>query len=137
MKLNPYLFFKGNCEEAFNFYAELLRGKIEMMMPHRGSPAEGHVGPEWQDKIMHARLSFGDQVLMASDAPPGTGAEAMKGFSVSLNVDSPAEAERVFGGLAEGGAVQMALAETFWAVRFGMLVDRFGTPWMINCEKEA
>jgi PhnB protein len=136
MKLNPYLFFNGNCEEAFKFYAELLRGKIEMMMPHRGSPAEGHVGPEWQDKIMHARLSFGDQTLMASDAPPGRGADAMKGFSVSVNVDSPAEAERIFRGLAEGGTVQMALEETFWAERFGMLVDRFGTPWMINCEKK-
>jgi PhnB protein len=137
MKLNPYLFFNGNCEEAFKLYAELLNGKIEMMMPHRGSPAEAHVGPEWQDKIMHARLSFGDHVLMASDAPPGRGADAMKGFSVSINVDTPEEAERIFRGLSQGGTVQMPMEQTFWALRFGMCVDRFGTPWMVNCEKPA
>ena len=137
MRLNPYLFFNGNCEEAFNVYAKLLGGKIEMMMAQKGSPAEAHVGPEWSDKIMHARLSLGDQVLMASDAPPDRSDGVMKGFSVSLNVDSAAEAERIFEALAQGGTVKMPIQQTFWAIRFGMLVDRFGTPWMVNCEQPA
>ena len=134
MQLNPYLMFNGQCEAAFKYYANVLNGKIEAMLPHEGSPAAEHVPPEWRKKIMHARLSVGDQVLMASDAPPGHQAP-MNGFSVSLNVDDPAEAERVFHALAENGTVRMPIQETFWAVRFGMLTDRFGTPWMINCEK--
>src|SRR5215213_7977534 len=109
MRLNPYLFFNGNCEEAFNVYAKLLGGKIEMMMAHKGSPAEAHVAPEWGDKIMHARLSLGDQVLMASDAPPDRSDGVMKGFSASLNVDSAAEAERIFEALAQGGTVKMPI----------------------------
>jgi PhnB protein len=136
MKLNPYLFFDGNCEEAFKFYAKVLGGKIDAMFPHAGSPAEEHVPAEWRSKIMHARLVLGDQVLMASDAPPGR-QDAMRGFSVSLNVDTTAEAERIYGALAENGTVTMPIQQTFWAARFGMLVDRFGTPWMINCENPA
>lgn len=136
MRINPYLFFDGNCEEAFEFYARVLGGRIEAMFPHEGSPAAEQVPAAWRSKIMHARLGIGDQVLMASDAPPGH-QEPMQGFSDSLNVDDAGEAERVFHALAEGGTVRMAIAETFWAVRFGMLVDRFGTPWMVNCEKAA
>jgi PhnB protein len=136
MQINPYLFFDGNCEEAFNFYAKVLGATIEAMFPHAGSPAEEHVPPEWRSKIMHARLVLGNQVLMASDAPPGR-QDPMKGFSVSLNVDSTAEAERIFQALAEKGTVTMPIQQTFWAARFGMLVDRFGTPWMINCEQAA
>jgi PhnB protein len=134
MQLNPYLTFNGNCEEAFNFYAKVLGGKIEAMVPHEGSPAEGHVPAEWRKKILHARLSLGNQLLMASDAPPGR-QEPMKGFSVTLGIEKEDEAERVFHALAKDGSVQMPIQETFWAKRFGMLVDRFGTPWMINCEK--
>ena len=85
---------------------------------------------------MHARLSVGDNVLMGSDAPPDR-YEPMKGFTVTLGIDDPHDAERVFHALSENGTVQMPIQETFWAVRFGMLVDRFGTPWMINCEKSA
>jgi PhnB protein len=136
MQLNPYLTFNGNCEAAFRFYEKCLGGKIEAMMPHEGTPAEGHVPAEWRKKIMHARMTIGDEVLMASDAPPGR-YEPMKGFSVSLQIPEPAEAERVFHALAEKGTVQMPIQETFWAQRFGMLVDRFGTPWMINCNKQA
>lgn len=132
MPINPYLFFDGQCEEAFRFYERILGGKIVAMMTHRGSPAEEHTAPEWQDKILHAYMTVGDGVLMASDAPPGD-FEKPQGFSVSLGIDDPAEAERVFHGLAEGGTVQMPLGETFWALRFGMLVDRFGIPWMVNC----
>ena len=136
MQLNPYLTFNGQCETAFKFYAQLLGGKIEAMLTHEGTPAEGHVPPEWRKKIMHARLTVGDQVLMASDAPPDH-QEKPQGFSVSLNVDKPAEAERIFRALSENGKINMPLQQTFWAVRFGMCVDRFGTPWMVNCEKAA
>jgi PhnB protein len=136
MHVNPYLTFDGDCEEAFNVYEKVLGGKIVAMMTHKGTPAEEHVPAEWRDKILHARLVFGDNVLMASDAPPGR-QEKMQGFSVSLVMTDPAEAERVFNALADGGSVRMPLGETFWAKKFGMLTDRFGTPWMVNCEKTA
>jgi PhnB protein len=136
MQLNPYLTFNGRCEEAFRFYEKCLGGKITAMIPHAGTPAEQHVPPEWRDKIMHTRLEIGEQILMGSDAPPGR-FEQPKGFSVSLNVKNPAEAERIFQALSEKGAVQMPLQQTFWAARFGMCVDRFGTPWMVNCEQPA
>lgn len=134
MQLNPYLMFNGTCEAAFKFYAEALGGKIVAMLPHEGSPMEQQVPPEWRKKIMHARLIFGDEVLMGSDCPPDR-YEPMKGFSVTLGVDDPAEAERIFDALSPGATIGMPIQETFWARRFGMLVDRFGTPWMINCEK--
>jgi len=136
MKLNTYLMFNGQCEAAFKFYEQCLGGKIVAMMTHAGSPAEGHVPAEWHDKIMHARLTVGDSVLMGSDAPPGQQQEA-KGFSVNIAVEDPLEAERIFHALAEKGTVQMPIQATFWADRFGMLVDRFGTPWMVNCERAA
>ncbi len=134
MQLNPYLFFTGNCKEAFTFYEKVLGGKIIAMMTHKETPAAEHTKPEWQDKIIHARMTFGDQVLMASDAPPEHH-RPMQGFSVSLTVQEPAEADRIFKAFSDGGHVTMPIEETFWAHRFGMLVDRFGTPWMINCEK--
>lgn len=133
MRVNPYLLFNGRCQEAFTFYAECLGGKIEAMLPHAGTPAEGHVPPEWREKIMHARLSLGDDVLMGSDAPPGH-FEQPKGFSVTIQLGDPAEADRIFQRLSEGARVTMPIQQTFWATRFGMLVDRFGTPWMVNCQ---
>ena len=136
MQLNPYLLFDGQCEAAFTFYAERLGGKVAAMMRYEGSPAADHTPPEWRQKIMHARLMLGDRVLMGSDPPPGS-QERMQGFFVTLGVDDPAEAERIFAALAEGATVRMPLQQTFWARRFGMLVDRFGTPWMINCEQPA
>src|SRR5262245_30018937 len=123
MRLNPYLTFSGDCEAAFKFYAQCLGGKIEAMIPHAGTPAAEHVPAEWQSKIMHARLNLGDDVLMGSDAPPGR-QEASKGFSVALQFKNPAEAERVFQALADKGTVRMPIQQTFWAARFGMLVDR-------------
>ncbi len=134
MQINPYLSFNGNCETAFKLYEKVLGGQIVAMMPHAGSPMEAHVPPEWLPKIMHARLIVGDKVLMGSDAPPDC-YEPMKGISVTLGIDDPEEADRVFHALAENGTVSMPIQETFWARRFGMLVDQFGTPWMINCEK--
>ncbi len=132
MQMSPYLLFNGQCEAAFKAYAECLGGKIEAMIPHAGSPAEQQVPAEWRNKILHARLTVGNEVLMGSDAPPGR-YEEPKGFSVSLEVKDPAEADRIFNALAENGSVRMPIQKTFWAERFGMLVDRFGTPWMINC----
>jgi PhnB protein len=136
MHLIPYLTFDGDCEQAFKVYEKVLGGKIVAMVTHRDTPAEANVPAEWRDKILHARLAFGDNILMASDAPPGR-QEKMQGFSVTLNVKEPAEAERIFDALADGGSVRMPLSETFWAKKFGMLTDRFGTPWMVNCEKAA
>ena len=132
MQLNPYLLFNGQCEEAFKFYEQCLKGKIEAMMTHAGTPAETQVPPEWRNKILHARMTVGNQVLMASDAPPGR-YERPQGFSVSIGLTDTAEAERIFSALAENGKVGMPLQQTFWATRFGMVVDRFGIPWMINC----
>ena len=136
MQLNPYLTFDGRCEEAFKFYAKVLGGEIAAMIPHEGTPAEAHVPAEWRKKIMHARLVFGDNTLMASDAPPDR-FQKMQGMQVTLSIKNPAEAERIYNALAEGGTVSVPLTETFWATKFGMLNDRFGTPWMINCEKPA
>lgn len=136
MQLNPYLFFNGQCEEAFKFYATCLKGKIEAMLTHEGTPAEAHVPAEWRKKIMHARLMVDGQALMGSDDPTGK-YESPKSFSVSLQINDPAQADRVFDALAEKGKINMPIQETFWAIRFGMLVDRFGVPWMINCPKPA
>ncbi len=134
MSINPYIFYDGNCEEAFKFYERALGGKILMMLPHSETPAADHVPKEWGPKIIHARMKIGDVYLMASDAPPGH-FKKPQGFSVNISVDTPAEAERVFTALSEGGSINMPIGSTFFAERFGMLVDRFGIPWMINCEK--
>ena len=136
MQLNPYLLFNGNCEAAFKFYEQVLGGKIEGMRTHAGTPAEEHVPAEWRDKILHARMTVGDAVLMASDAPPGR-YDQPKGFSVSITLKKPADAERIFNALAENGKVQMPFQKTFWSPGFGMCVDRFDIPWMVNSEPAA
>ncbi len=136
MYINPYLTFSGNGEAAFKFSAQVLDGKIAAMIPHEGTPAAEHVPAGWWSKIMHARLAVGDRIPMGSDAPPDR-YEPMKGCSVMIGIDEPAEAERVFSALAENGTVRMPIQKTFWAARFGMLVDQFGIPWMINCEQPA
>jgi PhnB protein len=135
MQLNPYLLFNGNCADAFKFYEKCLGGKIVTMMPHEGTPAAEQVPANWREKIIHARMTVGDHVLMASDVPPDRYAP-MKGFGVSFTADSPADAERIFKALSEKGTVGMPMQQTFFAVRFGMVVDQFGTPWMITCEAE-
>ena len=106
------------------------------MFTHGGSPMAEHVPKDWHDAIMHARLVFGNNVLMGSDSPPDRH-QPPQGFAVSLNVDQVADAERIFRDLSESGAVQMPLQKTFWAARFGMLADQFGIPWMVNCEKDT
>lgn len=134
MRINPYLSFDNCCRAAFEFYAKTFHGEIAMIMSRGESPMADQVAPEHRDGVMHAQLQIGDQVLMGADAPPGCYTKP-GGGCVTLNVDSNAEAERLFAALSEGGAVQMPIGETFWANRFGMLVDRYGTPWMINCLK--
>lgn len=132
MQLSPYLMFHGQCEEAFTFYEKCGIGKIDGMLKHAGSPAEEHVAPEWRDKIMHARLLVGDDVLMASDSPPEY-QQKQQGFYVSLQLNDVAEGERIFNALSEGGNVTMPFGETFWSPGFGMCTDKFGIPWMVNC----
>lgn len=134
MKLVTYLHFDGRCREAFQFYAQCLGGRIEAMLTHGETPMAAHVPVGWHDKIGHARLVLGDQVLMGGDSPPAY-QRPMQGFSVHLAVDDGAEAQRIFGAFGEGGHVVMPMEETFWASHFGMVVDRFGTPWMVSHEK--
>jgi len=136
MELTPYLAFNGQCEAAFKLYERVLGGKIEFSMTFGESPMGNDTPPDWRNKIMHARMRVGDDVLMGSDAPHGR-YEKPQGISVSISVDKPAEAERIFKALAEGGTVQLPIQKTFWAERFGMTVDKFGIPWMVNCEKAA
>jgi PhnB protein len=136
MQLSPYLLFNGDCEAAFKFYERVLGGKIEAMMTHAGSPAEEQVPTEWRNKILHAFMTVGDTTLMASDAPPGH-YEKPQGFSVSIQLKDPAEAERIFNALSENGVVRMPFQQTFWSPGFGMLVDQFSIPWMVNCQSAA
>src|SRR3981081_1504084 len=110
MQLSPCLFFNGQCEEAFKFYEKCLGGKIDAMMPHEGLPAADHVPAEWRSKILHARMVIGDQVLMASDAPPNE-FHPPQGFSVSIQVTEPGEAARISRELTENGTVTMPIAE--------------------------
>jgi PhnB protein len=134
MDLNIYLHFSGNCEEAFKFYEKALGGKILAAMTYDTAPPEMPVSPGWGKKIMHARMTVGNNLLMGSDAPPDRYSKPT-GFSINIGVKTAEEAERAFKALADGGQVCMPIAETFWAIRFGMLVDKFGVPWMVNAEK--
>ena len=136
MQIQTYLLFDGTCGEAFRLYERVLGGKIDFIQTHGESPMADQTPPELRDKIMHVHMTVGDQAIMGSDAPPQH-FEKPQGFSVSLGIDDPAEAERVFNGLSEGGQVTMPLQKTFWAERFGMLVDPYGTPWMVNCQSAS
>lgn len=130
--MHAYLNFDGTCAEAFQFYAKLLGGRVEEMVTADAMPEMG-LEESWGDRLLHARLVVGDSVILASDSPSGQHVPAA-GMQVSIHVEDTAEAERIFHSLAEGGQVTMPIAETPWSPRFGMLVDRFGTPWMVNCE---
>ena len=134
MQLNPYLLFNGNCADAFKFYEKCLGGKIVMMMTHEGTPAAEQVPANWREKIIHARMTVGDHVLMGSDAPPDRYAP-MKGFAVSLHRRQVRPRRSGYSRRCRKKAsVGMPMQQTFFAVRFGMVVDQFGTPWMITCE---
>ncbi|GAA2825705.1 PhnB protein [Aminobacter aminovorans] len=131
MKFVNYLFFNGNCREAFEFYAEVFGGQVIGLVTYRDEPGESSMPADWQDKVMNVQLSIGDQSLMASDSPPQYASE-MGGFSISVDLDDLARAERIFAALADSGTVTMPFAPTFWAKGFGMVKDKFGTPWMIS-----
>ncbi len=131
MRIITHLSFDGQCEAAFKVYEECLGGKITFMLTYGGSPMAASA-PELADKIAHATLKVGDQVLTGADVPADR-YERPQGFTVQLNIDDPEETERIFSTFAEGGVVQLPLQKTFWAERYGMVVDRFGTPWEVNC----
>lgn len=132
-QLNAYISFNGQCAKAMQFYETALGGKLDALMRTSQSPMAGQMPPGSEDLVMHARLVLDDGVLMAGDAMPGYGGhEGMKGFSLALTYPDASQARDVFARLSEGGTVTMAMADTFWADAFGMLTDRFGTPWMIN-----
>jgi len=133
MEVNPYLTFNGTCEEALKFYEQTLGAQIDAIMKVEGSPMAEHMPPGWGDKVMHARFKIGNNVLMASDSPPDHYSPAT-GLSLSISLNDSAKGEEIFNKLAEGGSVRMPYAATFWAKGFGMCTDRFGIPWMVNCE---
>jgi len=133
MQMNPYLSFNGQCEAAFKLYEQCLGGQLGPIFRYAGTPLSDQVPADWQDKVMHGSLAIGGQVVMGGDVAPES-YEAPKGFSLSLQMKSTAEAERIFNELSKDGRVTLALEKTFWAERFGMVVDRFGIPWLINCE---
>jgi PhnB protein len=133
MQMNAYVNFKGDCEAAFQFYARCLGAKLGPIFRYAGSPMAGEVPAAFGEKIMHGSVTVGDQVLMGADVLPER-YEVPKGFSLSLQIKGAEEAERVFRELGEGGETVMPLAKTFWAERFGVLVDRFGIRWIINCD---
>jgi len=134
VNVSPYLSFNGNCKQAFQFYEKSLGGKIVFSMTYGESPMAGQTPPEQQNRIMHTSLVVGGHTIAGADAPPQHFSKP-QGFCVTLSISDEAEAERVFNALSEGANVQMPMQETFWAKRFGMLIDQFGTPWMVNCEK--
>jgi PhnB protein len=133
MKVQPYLFFDGRCEEAIEFYRKALGAEVVMLMRFRDSPdppPPGMIPPGSEDKVMHASLRIGETEVMASDGRC-MGKPAFQGVSLSLSVSSEAEADRLFNLLAEGGQVQMPIGKTFFSPRFGMVADRFGVSWMV------
>jgi len=136
MQVSPYLSFKGQCEEAFTFYQQCLGGTLGPLFRYTGSPFADQAPPGWDEKIMHGSMTIGDLMLMGADITPAK-YEEPKGFSLSVQIKSVDDAERIFHGLAEGGVIVMPLEKTFWAERFGIVSDRFGIPWLINCEGAA
>jgi PhnB protein len=136
MHVQSYLFFNGRCEEAIEFYKQTLGAKVEMMMRFKEAPGDHKCSPGTEDKIMHSCLRIGDTAVMASDGM-AQGQPEFKGFSLTINAKDVAEAERLFGALAEGGEVRQPLSQTFFSPRFGMLADKFGVGWMVIVEQPA
>ena len=133
MQMNPYLSFKGECEAAFKFYQQYLGAQPGGIFRYAGTPLADQVPADWSDKVMHGSLALDGQVLMGADVAPDQ-YEEPKGFSLALHIKSTTEAKRIFDELAKDGRVVVPLEATFWAALFGMLVDRFGIPWLISCE---
>lgn len=133
LEVSAYVSFNGDCEEAFKCYEEVLGAARGLLFRYADSPMADVVPEGWEDKIMHGSVRIGGKLLEGADVPPER-YEKPQGFSLSLNIPDVDEAERVFAKLASGGEVRYPIAKTFWSERFGMVVDRFGIPWMINCE---
>lgn len=131
MKIVPYLFFRGDCREAFQFYAAATGGTISSITTYGESPAASHVGAEMHDRIINVALEIGGARIMGSDAPPDR-AQAPGGFSISLDLPTAEEAERLFAALSDGGEVSVPFGPSFWSGCFGMFTDRFGVGWMVN-----
>ena len=130
-----YLGFDGNCADAMRFYEQALGGKLEVLMSGADSPMAEQMPKEFAHRILHARLALpGGGLLYAGDTPTNVPYEGIKGVSIAVDYASVAEAEKVFNALAEGGQVTMLMQPAFWARRWGMLIDRFGTPWIVNGE---
>ncbi|RDI99897.1 VOC family protein [Dyella solisilvae] len=132
MRFIPYLNFNGDCQQAFDFYAKAFNGRVTMRMTYGESPMAKDMPPDTHGRVMHSQLESANGILVGADGPPQSDTE---GGVVNIDVKTPAEAERVFNALADGGSVQMPIGETFWAHRFGLLTDRFGKGWMVNCLK--
>jgi PhnB protein len=124
--------FPGSCAEALDFYRDLFGGELRTFT-YGASPMADSVPPEWRDKLLHATLTIGEQTIMGVDMRPDQ-FQRPQGFYVVFSPKTKQEAERVFAVLSEGGAVQMPLQDAFWSPAFGVLTDRFGIPWEINCE---
>jgi PhnB protein len=133
MQFAPYLNFAGNCREAFTRYNEIFGGRL-IVMTFGETPMAAQMPAEWSDKVAHARIEAGDCAVMGSDCPPDRFAQP-RGISVHVAPPSVAEGERIFAALAEGGSVTMPAQKTFWSAYFGMVVDRFGISWMVNCNQ--
>ena len=133
MQLITHLSLKGQCEAAFRFYEECLGGTITLMLRHGDSPMAAD-SPALNDTIVHATLKFGEQTLTGADVAEDQYVR-LQGFALQLNIDDEDEAQRVFEALAEDGVVHLPLQKTFWAARYGMVTDRFGVPWEINCSQ--
>ena len=136
MRLEPRLSltFNGECDAAFALYQQCLGATVTFRMTWGDSPMAGQAPAEWHDKILHATLTVGGTALSGGDVLPGV-YERPQGFQIQLNLDDATAAERIFAQLAEGGEVTVPLQQTFWAHRFGAVIDRFGVPWGINCEE--
>jgi PhnB protein len=134
MKVYTYLNYGGNCRQAFEFYAEHLGARITMLSTHAEQPNASGVPPEWKDAVLHARLEIGGTTILGADVPPDR-FQPMRSAYLSLLVDSVAEAERTYALLSDGGQIFMPMEETFFAHRFAMLRDRFGTSWMLLHER--
>jgi len=133
-----YLAFDGNCADAMRFYEQVLHGKLEVLMSGADSPMAAMIPREFAHRILHARLALpGGGLLYGGDAPAHVPYEGIKGVAIAIDFATVAEAEAVFAALSAGGQVTMPMNPTFWAKRFGMLTDRFGTPWIVNGEPIA
>ncbi len=134
MELSAHLCFDGQCEDAFHMYARLLGGKIVTMLAYGDSPMAGQVPPEWRKRIVHATLEWNGQTLLGADAFPDA-YERPRGFFVTVTLEGLERAKLLFEALADGGEVLLPFRETFWSPGFGVLTDRFGVPWEVNCEQ--